>query len=667
MLIFFLSSVSPFIPLPGYDLGIKQDGQVVGNVALPTWAHDSSAEFIRINRLALESEFVSLNLHHWIDLIFGYKQKGQAAKDAHNLFYYLTYEGAVDIATVKDPVLLEAIREQIAQFGFGYCRHKRMHGSDAFVCEARMCWKGCLVDWMCLSVRWLLLIFPLFVLFSQTPVQMFKKPHPSRAPLASAELQQRLTLSSTLAHMLKQDDYHHPPLRRVQVSADRALLSIRALPAKLLTVSSGFILGLHLWLPDTSSSDAEDAAIIGANNHPRRRALPFTYAIAHTQQLPKHNPVLSDACAFTLDGRLLLEGNLWNNSLRVYQVAASVHGDALKHRERGLGSVGAASGSATNIGDMKVVLAQNLIQHRDRITCVALGKDDKTLVTGSSDCTLLVWSVDVEEPASRVAGMFKEGELCVRPVPRHILRGHEDAIIGVAVDSEMDACVSISSRGQVIMHSLRKGSFAMHIHVPTVAEVQAKVREAHVRAIANATAAAVAATNGGAAPSTPIPSIAASSSSSSQSPSSGVGADSPLSRSRTGSVLDGSSVQQAHLAKLVAFAADGCLVFYSVMWDGASRRFLQPQLSQCSLNARHWRAVALEEYLQCMAVSGDGKLIATGSEGGMLVLRRLHDLRVVQRFEPLMASITSIAFSYEQDYIFVGTNLGHMVIYAVSC
>jgi len=313
-----------------------------------------------------------------------------------------------------------------------------------------------------------------------------------------------------------------------------------------------------------------------------------------------------------------------------------------------------------------VVLARNLIQHRDRSTCVALGKDDKTLVTGSSDCTLLVWSVDVEEPASRVAGMFKEGELYVRPVPRHILRGHEDAIIGVAVDSEMDACVSISSRGQVIMHSLRKGSFVMHIHVPTVSEVQAKLREAHARAIANATAAAVAATNGGAAPSTPIPSIAASSASSSQAPS-GVGADSPLSRSRTGSVLDGSSVQQAHLAKLVAFAADGCLVFYSVMWDGASRRFLQPQLSQCSLNARHWRAVALEEYLQCMAVSGDGKLIATGSEGGMLVLRRLHDLRVVQRFEPLMASITSIAFSYEQDYIFVGTNLGHMVIYAVKC
>jgi WD40 repeat protein len=377
--------------------------------------------------------------------------------------------------------------------------------------------------------------------------------------------------------------------------------------------------------------------------------------------------VLSDACTFTLDGRLLLEGNLWNHSLRVYQVAASVHGDALRHRERGLGNVGAGSGNAANIGDLKVVLSQNLIQHRDRITCMSLGRDDKTLVTGSSDCTLLVWSLDVEEPTSRVSGMFKEGELCVRPGPRHILRGHEDAIIAVAVDSEMDAWVSVSSRGQVIMHSIRKGSFVMHIHVPTVAEVQAKQREAHARAIANATAAAIAATNGGAAPSTPIPTTAlvTSSSSSSQLP----GTSSPLSRSRTGSTLESSSAsaQQAHLAKLVSFAADGCLVFYSVTWDASSRRFLHPQLSCCSLNARHWRAVALEEYLQCMAVSGDGQLLATGSEGGMLVLRRLHDLKVVQRFEPLMASITSIAFSYEQEYIFVGTSHGHMVIYAVNC
>ena len=52
------------------------DSRVVDDVELPPWASTPN-EFVRINRQALESEFVSCQIHQWIDLIFGYKQKGQ--------------------------------------------------------------------------------------------------------------------------------------------------------------------------------------------------------------------------------------------------------------------------------------------------------------------------------------------------------------------------------------------------------------------------------------------------------------------------------------------------------------------------------------------------------------------------------------------------------------
>ena len=48
-----------------------QDGKWLADVELPPWAGASPDEFIRIQREALESEWVSEHLHEWIDLIFG--------------------------------------------------------------------------------------------------------------------------------------------------------------------------------------------------------------------------------------------------------------------------------------------------------------------------------------------------------------------------------------------------------------------------------------------------------------------------------------------------------------------------------------------------------------------------------------------------------------------
>ncbi|KAM7540694.1 hypothetical protein Aperf_G00000021466 [Anoplocephala perfoliata] len=100
----------------GYDLGTLEDGTKLGDVELPPWA-SSPEEFVRIHRQALESDLVSCQLHHWIDLIFGYKQRGPEAVKATNVFHYLTYEGSVNWDKVTDPVMREALEGQIACFG----------------------------------------------------------------------------------------------------------------------------------------------------------------------------------------------------------------------------------------------------------------------------------------------------------------------------------------------------------------------------------------------------------------------------------------------------------------------------------------------------------------------------------------------------------------------
>ncbi|KAL0082183.1 hypothetical protein F4703DRAFT_1739478 [Phycomyces blakesleeanus] len=122
----FLENVNKF------NFGVKQGtGEAIDSVVLPPWAHGDPKVFIMRHREALESDYVSANLHHWIDLIFGFKQQGQAAIDALNVFHHVSYEGAVDLDKITDVVEKTATIGIINNFG-------------------------------------------------QTPRQLFKKPHPTR-------------------------------------------------------------------------------------------------------------------------------------------------------------------------------------------------------------------------------------------------------------------------------------------------------------------------------------------------------------------------------------------------------------------------------------------------------------------------------------------------------
>uniref|UniRef100_F6Y544 Neutral sphingomyelinase activation associated factor n=1 Tax=Xenopus tropicalis TaxID=8364 RepID=F6Y544_XENTR len=131
------------------DLGKRQGGKLVDDVELPPWASDAD-HFLKKNQEALESQYVSDNLHEWINLIFGCKQRGNEAVAANNVFHPVTYEGEVDLNSIEDPDQKVAMLTQILEFG-------------------------------------------------QTPKQLFTKPHPKRIITNSKSMSRSSSLNVSIA------------------------------------------------------------------------------------------------------------------------------------------------------------------------------------------------------------------------------------------------------------------------------------------------------------------------------------------------------------------------------------------------------------------------------------------------------------------------------------
>jgi factor associated with neutral sphingomyelinase activation len=68
--------------------GLNSKNENIDNVILPKWA-SSPKDFLDKMRKALESDYVSENLNSWIDLIFGYKQRGEEAIKNFNRKFYI--------------------------------------------------------------------------------------------------------------------------------------------------------------------------------------------------------------------------------------------------------------------------------------------------------------------------------------------------------------------------------------------------------------------------------------------------------------------------------------------------------------------------------------------------------------------------------------------------
>lgn len=83
----FFTFPEMFENFESFNFGLRQSDEPVDHVSLPPWSNSSGRLFVLIHRQALECDYVRSQLHRWIDLVFGYKQMGQAAVEAINMFH----------------------------------------------------------------------------------------------------------------------------------------------------------------------------------------------------------------------------------------------------------------------------------------------------------------------------------------------------------------------------------------------------------------------------------------------------------------------------------------------------------------------------------------------------------------------------------------------------
>jgi hypothetical protein len=392
----------------GYNLGIRQDGTEVSDCKLPPWARNAD-EFVRLNRMALESEHVSQNLHHWIDLIFGYKQRGKAAQEAHNVFYHLTYEGAVNLDTIVDEAQRSAVLQQIALFG-------------------------------------------------QTPLQLFSDPHPRRdlarrSLVRSPDMKHHMfskeqVISSSVPGLPKEGDCPSVSVHSVHCVSD-GVISMHGCPCSFFLVHLKFDGSRGCLSPFAVSREQglfgggiEEGCTFERREHIRGSSLclssfPFLWCW------------MRDLC--TGKGvSLVTVGGLPDGSLKLLSIdyqSLRFGGTELKKksdRQSMFWQEVFECVVAQSSKEAVLTLRQTIVWHRDAITCIAVDRQNALIATGSKDCTVAV------------GNLFCSSRY-VEASARVVLHGHEDAVSRIALDSELDECISCSTSGAVLVHRLSTG------------------------------------------------------------------------------------------------------------------------------------------------------------------------------------------------------------------
>lgn len=405
-------NVKELIPEFFYLAAMFHSNLNLPQVELPPWAK-TPEQFVRLHRLALESELVSCQLHQWIDLIFGYKQRGTEAINAVNTFYYLTYQGNVNLSMIQDPALREAIATQIKHFG-------------------------------------------------QTPSQLTTEPHPPRfsalhvSPLmfsaANDDVNKvvKLPFNTSVVHIAPciENMIKGPLPPETQGSSTGTIPNTSSIncASSILTITGNNQYQIHNWNPNDQtghpfvldpqlSQPSMRRQLIDIDDLSASLALKLLSYSSSSQLNTDKLEIEWPKAHFvsTLDGRFLIMGSFYDNSFRVF---------------------------STSNGK----LCQVIYGHQAPITCMTRSEGNATadfhLATGSQDCSLLLWTWN-----ERYAQIEGSGVSPVHnPLPKLTISGHQTPVLSAIICAELGLIIS-GSKNLILAHTTTTGENLLEIDV----------------------------------------------------------------------------------------------------------------------------------------------------------------------------------------------------------
>uniref|UniRef100_A0AAY4E125 Neutral sphingomyelinase (N-SMase) activation associated factor n=1 Tax=Denticeps clupeoides TaxID=299321 RepID=A0AAY4E125_9TELE len=370
------------------NLGKRQGGGKVGDVILPPWASDAD-DFLQKLRCALESQYVSENLHEWIDLVFGYKQRGCEAVAAHNVFHPLTYEGGIDCDSIEDPDQKIAMLTQILEFG-------------------------------------------------QTPRQLFSTPHPQRITPRYSSVSTTTPSSSELSPVTPSEDSSFEDLTEESKKlawSNMSKLTLQCRHKLHKEAVTGFAVTCNGASIFSTSRDST-LKMFSRESNSLQRSISFSnMALSSCQMLPEDQTVVCSS---------------WDNNIYFYSVAFGRRQDTLMGHDDAVSKVCwkddqlytaswdstvkvwrcVAAEISTNKRSQFELLAE--FEHDAGVNTIALNPAGTLLASGTKEGTLSLWDIPSFTLLHQMpCHAAKIHHMAFSPDSRHILSVGEDVTMRV--------------------------------------------------------------------------------------------------------------------------------------------------------------------------------------------------------------------------------------------